>query len=66
VEDVKSISRRIMPVCDQKELPRCRELELGFDEHTARFEAGRCLQCGLICYRRIPQAPDKESKVPAA
>jgi hypothetical protein len=24
----------------------------GFDEPTAKKEAARCLQCGLICYRR--------------
>jgi NADPH-dependent glutamate synthase beta subunit-like oxidoreductase len=65
VEDVKTSARRIMPLCDEKELHRCRELELGFDEHRARFEAGRCLQCGLICYRRIPEQSDKETKVPA-
>jgi hypothetical protein len=56
VEDVKSSSRRTMPLCEEKDLYRCKELELGFDEHAARFEAGRCLQCGLICYRRVPEA----------
>jgi RnfABCDGE-type electron transport complex B subunit len=66
VEDVKPSARRIMPLCDQRDAARCDELELGFDEHTARFEAGRCLQCGLICYRRIPEQPGKESKIPAA
>jgi len=28
------------------------ELELGYTEEEAREEAKRCLQCGLICYRR--------------
>jgi NADPH-dependent glutamate synthase beta subunit-like oxidoreductase len=62
VENVQSSSRRTMPLCDQQDLDRCKELELGFDEHTARFEAGRCLQCGLICYRRIPQTVQETDK----
>ncbi len=33
-----------------------KEVELGLTEEMARTEAGRCLQCGLICYRRQPQA----------
>ena len=28
------------------------EIALGYSEKDAREEAGRCLQCGLICYRR--------------
>ena len=29
------------------------ETAKGYSETQARTEAGRCLQCGLICYRRI-------------
>jgi NADPH-dependent glutamate synthase beta subunit-like oxidoreductase len=32
------------------------EIELGYTEEQARAEAARCLQCGLICYRRL-QSP---------
>ncbi len=51
VEEVRAYPRRIMPVADSRELAAGSELEKGFDEHTARAEAGRCLRCGLICYR---------------
>jgi formate dehydrogenase (NADP+) beta subunit len=51
VEAVRAYPRRIMPVADSLELAAGVELEKGFDEHTARAEAGRCLRCGLICYR---------------
>jgi len=27
------------------------EIEKGYDQAQAMAEAGRCLQCGLICYR---------------
>ena len=50
VEDVSAEARNVMPVCASKELAECGELEIGFDEATARREADRCLQCGLICY----------------
>lgn len=61
VQDVDQVAhvpespRNIMPLCE-KEPTQCRELELGFDETAARAEAGRCLQCGLICYRRNREA----------
>lgn len=54
VETVKPYPRRIMPVADSRELAAGSELEKGFDEHTARTEAGRCLRCGLVCYRHDP------------
>jgi NADPH-dependent glutamate synthase beta subunit-like oxidoreductase len=50
VEDVRTETRRIMPMAAPRELDRTGELELGFDEAAARKEAARCLQCGLICY----------------
>ena len=54
VEMVKAFPRQMMPVCSGHELARCGEVERGFTEDTARKEAGRCLQCGLICYRKVP------------
>jgi NADPH-dependent glutamate synthase beta subunit-like oxidoreductase len=54
VENVKPFPRQIMPICSGPELKRCGEIERGFAEDTARKEAGRCLQCGLICYRTAP------------
>ena len=29
-----------------------KEVELGIEEHMAKDESARCLQCGLICYRK--------------
>ena len=55
VENVKPAARRIMPLCAAPDPAACGEVELGFDENTARFEAGRCLQCGLICYRQVAE-----------
>jgi len=50
VEAVAPTARHIMPVAPPRDLDREGQLELGFSEETARAEAGRCLQCGLICY----------------
>ncbi len=52
VENVSTVPRQIMPVCSGTELEKCGDLELGFDEKAAVAEAGRCLQCGLICYKK--------------
>ncbi len=41
--------REIMPLATHSDTDN--ELELGFSEATAKTEAERCLQCGLICYR---------------
>jgi NADPH-dependent glutamate synthase beta subunit-like oxidoreductase/Pyruvate/2-oxoacid:ferredoxin oxidoreductase delta subunit len=54
VENVKLFPRRIMPLCTSRDLALCGEVELGFSPDSARMEAGRCLQCGLICYRQKP------------
>jgi hypothetical protein len=48
-------------MADSGELAAGVELEKGFDEHTARAEAGRCLRCGLICYRH--DASKKDTRV---
>lgn len=51
LDNIPVIPRQIMPQCDISRIPgKCREIELGFTEETARAEAARCLKCGLICY----------------
>ncbi|MFP4446485.1 MAG: electron transporter RnfB, partial [Desulfosudaceae bacterium] len=47
---VSRIPRNIMPLRSQDEISQGLEAEAGFSERIARDEAGRCLQCGLICY----------------
>ncbi len=59
LKDVKLSPRTIMPMCTE---PDCPELELGYDENQARREAGRCLRCGLICYRHSA-ASNKEKQI---
>ncbi len=51
VEDVCKSLRRIMPIAGPVELSAGKELEKGYSEAEAGAEAGRCLQCGLICYQ---------------
>jgi hypothetical protein len=60
VEEVQREARRIMPMAAPRELDQKGELELGFDEATARKEASRCLQCGLICYEHTLAAGTAE------
>jgi NADPH-dependent glutamate synthase beta subunit-like oxidoreductase len=45
VQNVPTASRKVMPLA-----PEGAELEKGYDKAQAMAEAGRCLQCGLICY----------------
>jgi NADPH-dependent glutamate synthase beta subunit-like oxidoreductase len=52
VDYVRPSLRQIMPISDTAELSAGKELEKGYTEAEARAEAGRCLQCGLICYRQ--------------
>ena len=55
LEPVAEIPRQKMPELsreDQANHPAA-EVALGFTEEQALQEAKRCLQCGLICYRRI-------------
>jgi NADPH-dependent glutamate synthase beta subunit-like oxidoreductase len=66
VEAIKPFQRQIMPICGAPDLRRCGEIELGFSEDAARKEAGRCLQCGLICYRRMPSKKPVEASVAPA
>jgi formate dehydrogenase (NADP+) beta subunit len=60
VENVDAMPRRIMPLCPSP--PACNEIEKGFTQEMALSEASRCLQCGLICYKRttgILESPEK-------
>ncbi|MGE0084926.1 MAG: FAD-dependent oxidoreductase [Desulfococcaceae bacterium] len=54
VENVAAKPRQIMPIADARELALTGMLEKGFTEQMAIKEAGRCLQCGLICYEHSP------------
>lgn len=55
VVPTRTFPRQISPLDPS---PDAVELEQGLSEDKARKEAGRCLQCGLICYRKYP--PKKE------
>jgi len=65
VERVPAASRQIMPLCGGPEMDKCGELELGFAREAAAAEAGRCLQCGLICYKQEAET-QIQADVPAA
>ena len=56
VSRVPAYPRQVMPMAAEDHVAQGMELELGFDADAARSEANRCLQCGLICYRREPAA----------
>jgi NADPH-dependent glutamate synthase beta subunit-like oxidoreductase len=48
IEHVRTAPRRIMPLGTVSD----EELEKGFNRSMADEEAKRCLQCGLICYKK--------------
>jgi formate dehydrogenase beta subunit len=50
VYNVASKTRCIMPLAAADQVSLGSPLEKGFDAATAKTEADRCLQCGLICY----------------
>lgn len=54
VEPISSAPREIMPEIsfEERTANPLAELVLTYPEDQARREARRCLQCGLICYRR--------------
>jgi len=58
LEPVTEAPREIMPTRSPSELVSnpSAEIELGFTEEQALRESKRCLQCGLICYRRVQGA----------
>jgi len=63
VSAVEEIPRRIMPLCRGQELESCGEIERGFDEEAAIAESRRCLQCGLICYKRTGEQAEQPREV---
>lgn len=56
---VKKFPRAKMPEISKEDSVNYPDMEIatGYSESKARNEAGRCLQCGLICYRRIEAPP---------
>ena len=62
VEFVRQSVRHMMTVAGPAELSAGKELEKGYTAEDARAEANRCLQCGLICYKRT----ELEETSPAA
>ncbi|MBW1720906.1 MAG: FAD-dependent oxidoreductase [Deltaproteobacteria bacterium] len=59
LEPVKETPREPMPELPKEEqiADPSAEIALGYSEEQARREAERCLQCGLICYRRVGGNP---------
>ena len=55
VEPVAKVPRERVAELSQEEriADPCAEIALGYDQDQAVREAKRCLQCGLICYRRM-------------
>jgi hypothetical protein len=58
--------RRLMPLADTRELSQGIELEKGFSETEAKAEAGRCLQCGLVCYQHTDKQEGQLVQIEAA
>jgi hypothetical protein len=54
IEPISPAPRQIMPERSQEErvADPAAEIALGYSEELALIEAKRCLQCGLIGYRR--------------
>jgi len=64
VENVPKNRRQIMPLSRPTEQDQYREIEKGFSPEVAKVEAGRCLQCGLICYQHKPEpAPESTAEL---
>jgi len=55
VEPVTQLPRQQMPEISESERINdpSREIATGYSEEVALAESKRCLQCGLICYRRM-------------
>jgi RnfABCDGE-type electron transport complex B subunit len=60
VKEIGAAPRQIMPLCSSPQND-CAELELGYDETTAKAEAERCLRCGLICYEHTTTITPSEA-----
>jgi NADPH-dependent glutamate synthase beta subunit-like oxidoreductase len=56
---VTKMPRQRMPITPMREriTDPSIEIALGYAEKEAKEEANRCLQCGLICYRRMEGEP---------
>jgi formate dehydrogenase beta subunit len=52
VEDVSKTERQIMPLSQSQILGDSELVETGYSEKMAIAESQRCLQCGLICYKK--------------
>ena len=51
---VRCMPRAMMPERGVKErIKDFKEVELGFTEEMAQYEARRCLNCGLVCYDKV-------------
>jgi len=62
LEGVDVVPRQIMPVstgCSGRD----QGIPLGFTGEMAKNEAGRCLQCGLLCYARTEKSEEMDNKV---
>ena len=57
LEPVSEIPRQEMPQLSHEEQLNdpCLEIATGYSEEQALKESKRCLQCGLICYRRVDE-----------
>jgi len=52
INNVIPLKRNLMPLSTPSEIAEGYEAEKGFDSKALRNEAKRCLQCGLVCYRK--------------
>ena len=55
LEPVPEMPREKMPELspEKQRLDPAKEIALGFSKDQADKESKRCLQCGIICYRRV-------------
>lgn len=49
--------QRMPQATPEQQLDPAVEIELGFDEQALKAEASRCLNCGLLCYKRNGKMP---------
>ena len=54
LDPLPKAKREQMPELPREEqiLDPAKEIALGLNKEQARLESNRCLQCGIICYRR--------------
>ncbi|PKN62151.1 MAG: electron transporter RnfB [Deltaproteobacteria bacterium HGW-Deltaproteobacteria-15] len=64
LEPVSTVPRQEMPELSPEDRigDPSAEIALGFSEEQAVKEAGRCLQCGLICYSRLQRIEHSAQK----